>query len=328
MKIAYFADLSKEGGVERSIKFFSEKLDSGNNETYVICSQNGANYYKNMHLIHSFRSKVINFGCQDIGFPSLRDLKKIRDINPDVIHVQTPGTIGLLGIVTAKIIQKPIVMTYHTPLLDYFNSVHEQNKIDDSYFKFINSYIKWFYEKADEIIVASNPVKKSLSVSVNKRIRVIPNGLNLDEFKGVKAKKFKTPTVISNSRLSAEKRVDVIITEFARLLEKTNARLLITSDGPEKNKLIKLVKKLGIQKHVTFTGFIPRKTLLEYYKSSHVFVSASKVEGQGISILEAMALGCPVIAANDLGPTDFIVNEKNGLLFDSDEDLSDRKSVV
>ncbi|KKL49483.1 hypothetical protein LCGC14_2315050, partial [marine sediment metagenome] len=95
-----------------------------------------------------------------------------------------------------------------------------------------------------------------------------------------------------------------------------NFQLIIAGDGPEKENLIKLTKKLKITKKVIFLGFISHDKLNSLYNIGDVYVLTSEQEGLSLSLLEALATTVPVISTNIVGNPEVIIHKETGLLFE------------
>lgn len=108
-----------------------------------------------------------------------------------------------------------------------------------------------------------------------------------------------------------------LFVDIARLLigKKSNLRFVIVGDGPEREKIIKLVEKYNINKYFTFPGF--KRGLSDFYEDLDLYMNTSKHEGIPMSVLEAMAHGIPVVAPNVGGLREMIENGVDGFLVDS-----------
>ncbi len=144
-------------------------------------------------------------------------------------------------------------------------------------------------------------------------IDVIPNGVDLAFFDGIKVERSKRPRVIYIGRLIGYKHIDELLLAFSKL--SLDTELFIVGVGPERKNLEELAKRLGIAGRTTFTGFIDDKRKVELLKSSHVSVLPSTVEGFGIALVEAMAAGTPTISSNISALGEVAEGGKGGLLF-------------
>ena len=152
----------------------------------------------------------------------------------------------------------------------------------------------------------------------SNRISVIPNGVSLSDYDKIKAAKSKNPTICFMGRLTKNKRLEDLILAIGKLREEhKNLRCLIIGSGSEEANLKRLVKDLGLESCVDFTGFLKTHTLvLRKLRSSHLFCSPSVVEGFGITLVEAIAMGIPFVCS-DIAPFREISGGKGGLHFKS-----------
>lgn len=98
--------------------------------------------------------------------------------------------------------------------------------------------------------------------------------------------------------MAVEKRVEELIANFSS--EKTNHTLLLVGDGPQRQSLQQMVASLGLQKNVVFAGMQKKQEdIPSYYQLGSVFCSASTSEAQGLTYIEALASGLPVLCRAD-----------------------------
>jgi glycosyltransferase involved in cell wall biosynthesis len=153
---------------------------------------------------------------------------------------------------------------------------------------------------------------------------VIPTGIHLDEFRAGDGAKFRRehdiapaqPTLVTVSRLAAEKNIGFLL-EVARALLPEFPRLgfIIAGEGPDAANLKRRAHELGLREHVHFVGNLDRRTqLLDCYKAGDVFVFASPTETQGLVLLEAMALGVPIVSTAVMGTATVLKNVKSALV--------------
>ena len=115
------------------------------------------------------------------------------------------------------------------------------------------------------------------------------------------------------NRLNKVKRVDILINSLSVINKMYDAQLIIIGDGPEKETLKNLVKKLSIEDNVHFLGF--RDDVIQWMINSDIFVTASQVEGSPNSLIEAVCLGIPSIATDcPTGPKEILNNGDQGIL--------------
>ena len=319
MRIAMFTDTYEPqvNGVVTAIKSFEKVAKELGHEIFVVCpAVENHKFPRNVFACKSFTFKP--YPEYRGALPSPEVLEWIKRIDPDVIHVHTPASLGLLGLACARILNKPVVATYHTLLEDYFKIyflptiAKKSRRARYLSKKFIKKYTKFFFNQADCVIAPSLAIRKILEeCGVKKPVYVIPTGIDVHEFRKVRGISEKEKTVLWVGRLGKEKSLEVLLEAFAMVEERVkNARLVIVGDGPERDNLEKKARELGI--NARFTGYVKREELPKYYSGAWLLASPSTTETQGLTVLEAMACSCPVVVARALGFRDFVKHGKNG----------------
>ena len=329
MRIGIFSDtyIPQINGVSTSIEMLRKGLEKKGHKVYIVTVNPNS-------LKYSYDKKVLRIPGIPIGifdyrltsvYPA-RAIKKIKSWNLDVIHSQTEFAIGTFARIISKQFNIPLVHTYHTMYEDY---VHYITK---GYFKKtskkIVEYLTLFYcdSTATELIV---PTKKARDLfkdkyQVKRDVHIVPTGIEIEKYSKnyslEKINKLKEELNIKDDtvllfvgRLGLEKSVDFLIENHKNI----NAKLLIIGDGPERENLEKLVKKLKLNDKVIFTGKVPLKDIGMYYKLGDIFVTASTTETQGLTVIEALAASLPVVAINDESFIEPIKNDYNGYLFNN-----------
>ncbi|MCJ7443172.1 MAG: glycosyltransferase family 4 protein [Methanotrichaceae archaeon] len=144
-------------------------------------------------------------------------------------------------------------------------------------------------------IVVSEKTRRDLETIGVENIEVIPNGIDFYRIEQVKASE-KESDIIFIGRLVKHKNVDLLINAIALIRQRIPyVSAVIIGGGPEKERLKTIVKELGLEENVEFTGFVDDNDALALMKSSKVFVSPSAREGFGMAALEAKACGLPVV---------------------------------
>ena len=170
-------------------------------------------------------------------------------------------------------------------------------------------------KKVDAIITVSSKLKNIIKDNkICDKIYIVNNGVSLNQFK-YKEKDFESNSIISVSNLIETKGIDLNIKVVSKLKKKYNdIRYFIVGDGPERKKLMALVEKLELKDNVCFLGKLSHKDVSNILEKPYIFSLPSWDEGFGVSYIEAMASGNPVIGVLGEGINDVIVNGKNGFL--------------
>jgi glycosyltransferase involved in cell wall biosynthesis len=186
---------------------------------------------------------------------------------------------------------------------------------------------KMFFTRADHIQAISNYLAEwAKDMKAHCPISVIPNGVDYDffakdigeaELTALKTKLGKTSDdtfLVTTSRLVKKNAIGDIID--ALLLLPVSVKLLILGNGPDENDLKDQIRKLKLEERVQFRGYVSHNEIVPYLKVSDIFVRPSLSEGLGVSFLEAMAAGIPIIATPVGGIPDFLKNGETGLFCD------------
>ena len=327
MRIGIFSDtyIPQINGVSTSIEMLRKGLEKNGHKVYIVTVNPSGLKYKydeNVLRIPGVPIGIFDYRLTSV-YPALA-IKTIKSWNLDVIHSQTEFGIGTFARIISKQLNIPLVHTYHTMYEDYIHYITK------GYFKKTSKklveYLTLFYcdSTATELIV---PTKKTYDLfkekyKVKRNVHIIPTGIEIEKYSKNysldKINKLKKSLKINDEkvlifvgRLGLEKSVDFLIENH----KKINAKLLIIGDGPERTNLEKLVKKLKLNDKVIFTGKVALKDIGLYYKLGDIFVTSSKTETQGLTVIEALAASLPVVAINDESFIDPIKNDYNGYLF-------------
>ncbi len=310
--------------IEDITKFF---IDKGNEVTLFVPGRERFNIKqisKNLEIVelHSFNLRL--YEGYRIPIARLKNLKKIFEQKKfDLIHIHSPFTSGVIGIAVSRHYSIPIVGTYHTLLPEYFPYILKGNfqgilkKVGVYPAK---KYTKIIYSKLDCVIAPSNEIKKYIESCGVKNVVCIPNGVNINKIKKTKridiTKKYNFPKnsklLLFVGRMGFEKKINILL-ESMNYLENENVFLVLVGSGPYLKKYKKLAKKLKL-KNVKFLGYIKDEVLYSLYLNTDLFISPSDTETQGITFLEAMSMGLPVIGINRYGTKEIICDGFNGFL--------------
>jgi len=178
---------------------------------------------------------------------------------------------------------------------------------------------KLAYRNAAFCIAASSAVKEYFQSMGIKNITVIPNGIDIKRFEKLNRQEARNKldlndefVIITVARLERRKGLEFLIRALPEL--RFPFVCLLVGDGEEKGNLENLSEKLGVSDKVKFLGQINNKEIPGYLAAADCFVLPSLEEGFGIVILEAQAVGLPIIGTNIGGIKDIIEDGKTGLL--------------
>ncbi len=147
-----------------------------------------------------------------------------------------------------------------------------------------------------------------------KKMITVWNGIDLDRFAFHGPR--QEPIAISVARLSPEKDYATLFRALPQVIQyEPQFRLILVGDGSERLPLEKLADELGIRNHIEFLG--ERKDVSELLKTAGFFVSSSKTEGISLTLLEAMAVGLPIVTTRVGGNPEIVVEGETGKLVPS-----------
>lgn len=191
--------------------------------------------------------------------------------------------------------------------------------------------LKWIKE-CDHIFTLTKKMKdfaKGESID-NSRIHLMPNGIDASRIKVKDQDENKTiPVIGTMGRFVHKKGFDVFLESLSRLKEEgLQFRAIIGGHGGEEDYLKSIVKKIGLEHYVEFTGWVEDKA--DFFSKIDIFALPSRAEPFGIILLEAMASKVPIIATKCNGPSEIIEDGRDGILIDIDspEQLADAITVL
>jgi glycosyltransferase involved in cell wall biosynthesis len=183
----------------------------------------------------------------------------------------------------------------------------------------------------DALVVPSRAMLETLrGYGVETEARIIPTGLDLEHFSRGDGRRFRArrgipmerPVLVHIGRVAHEKNIDFLLHMLVRVREAVPGILLvIAGEGPARHRLESLGARLGLERNTRFIDYLDRDgELLDCYRAGDAFVFASRTETQGLVLLEAMALGVPVVSTAVMGTRDILEAERGALVAEEDLD--------
>jgi len=218
----------------------------------------------------------------------------------DYVTAQDPFEAGIVAFVIAKVFKLKLQLQLHTDCFDPYFRRHSVLNF------FRVPLAKLLLPRADSIRVVSERIKNSLTTLyplLSTRIHILPifvdtkvetTGKTLDLRK--KYPEFQKIVLIV-ARLEREKNLTLALTSFQKMLRlQSGIGLVIVGRGKEESWLREYARHLGVTESVRFLGFVDNPTPL--YQSADLFLVTSFYEGYGMTIIEALAQGCPVVSTD------------------------------
>ncbi len=320
-------------GVVTSIINLENALRKRGHEVKILCpSENLQNSVDgDVHRIGSVSVDKLYSGARAAIFMQKKNLQSIIDWKPDIIHSQTEFTAYIMAKKIAYAVGCPIIHTYHTVYEDYTHYFSPSPKIGKAFAMHATRFIVNGVRAA---VVPSRKIKNLLrGYDIRKPICIVPTGLDIARFLDspepeiiVQMKdKLGIPlhhkVLVTVGRAAKEKNTDELIQYFKRLGLK-NTTLLIVGGGPYLEKLRELAQRLKITEKVKFTGMVDPQDIPAYYHLGDVFLNASQSETQGLTYVEALASGLPMLCRKDECLDEVLYNGKNGYQYTSFNEFS------
>ncbi len=314
---------------------FAERLAAGlqgrNHEVHVIAPSTNKRYgvYREVHagvpiVVHRLKSypvpqhKFLRY-ISPFGLRS-RLVKLIKNIAPDVIHIQSHLMVGRFLTKVARELDIRLVATNHTMP----ENLVRYSMLVPKLFERLAMRIVW--ADTGNIVgrasVVTTPTRKAAEI-LNRAtgiagIYAISCGIDSRPFASANPVSNQRPRALFLGRLDYEKNVHILSEALSKLPSSSDAVLEIVGDGSERESLESWAQECGAANRVFFSGSIPDSELAAAYARASVFVMPSIAELQSIATMEAMASGRPVLAANAAALPHLVHDGENGFLFEPD----------
>ncbi len=320
MRIALFTEtfLPKVDGIVTRLRHTVEHLQRSGDQVLVVSPDGGLTEYKGARI----------YGVSGFPLPLYPELKlalprpsigvALEEFQPDLIHVVNPAVLGLAGLYYAKMMQVPLVASYHTHLPQYLYH-YGLGMLEGVMWELI----KASHNQAQLNLCTSTAMVQQLREHGIERLDLWQRGVDTETFHPDLASEEmrshlsqghpKSPLLLYVGRLGAEKEIERIKPVLEAI---PDARLALVGDGPNRSVLEKHFA--GTPTH--FVGYLTGKELGSAFACADAFVFPSRTETLGLVLLEAMAAGCPVVAARSGGIPDIVTDGVNGYLFDPAEE--------
>lgn len=235
----------------------------------------------------------------------------------DVIHVSTPGPVGLCGMLAAKMLRVPLVGTYHTDFPAYADKLTSDHRVANG----TRTYIEWFYKQLAAVFSRSRAYELSLrELGVEgERIEALSPGVDNEKFSpahrderiwgtlGVKEKR----RLLYCGRVSIEKNLEMLAEVIESVCaRRTDAALVIVGEGPHMAAMKARLGKLPVY----FVGARADAELAAIYASSDLLVFPSMTDTLGQVVLEAQASGLPALVSTRGGPRELVEHQGSGMV--------------
>ncbi|MCX7893532.1 MAG: glycosyltransferase [Burkholderiales bacterium] len=333
MRILHVSDVyfPRVNGVSTSIRTFRAELERLGHESALVAPRYPVGDTDEPG-VHRIDSRYLPLDPEDraMRWRPLRALA--RELAPrrfDLVHVQTPFLAHYAGLAFARAWDVPAVATYHTLFEEYlFHYVPFAPRA--AMRALARRFSRGQCNALDAVVAPSGPMRDALRrYGVTAPIEVIPTGLRPEELTGGDGARFRSrygippsrPLLAFVGRVAFEKNIDFLLRMLLQVRrEIPDVLLVVTGEGPAESRLKRLATALELDANVRFLGYLDRgSALLDCYRAADAFVFASRTETQGLVLLEAMALGTPVVALAVMGTADILREGRGALIAPDDE---------
>ncbi|HDY69792.1 MAG TPA: glycosyltransferase [Actinobacteria bacterium] len=261
---------------------------------------------------------LADFGDLTLAVPPMPELLRYcEEQSFDIIHAATPGPMGLAALLASRVLQVPLVCSFHTDVPRCIGSL-TSDKLNE---EIAWTYTRWFYGHSDLTLVPSAFSSMDLAAHGldHRKMAVLYQGVDCDRFSPAFAsrrwRKRLAPAegkkiILYVGRLSGEKDLRFLAQSYRQMAaSRTDVHLALVGDGPQRTELEDLLGDSA-----TFTGWLEGNELAAAYASADLFVFPSSVDTSGQVILEAQAAGLPVVLSSEGGARENIDPGVNGLV--------------
>jgi glycosyltransferase involved in cell wall biosynthesis len=322
-KVLWFTDtLTDLNGVSMTLREIARTGQAAGMDLKIVaCLGDGPGKLTVPNVVNlpaNFEFRIPSYESYTLRVPALlRTLDIIQREEPEMVIISTPGPLGLLGLLVARIFSVRSVGVYHTDFALQAKAIIK----DESIVGLLESYTRWFYTAVDEVRVPTREYVRILSERGldPAKMKVFGRGLDTDRFAprddgwpdlanrwGVR----DGINLLYVGRISEDKNLDFLIEVYkAAAKPLPGLNLIIVGDGPY---LEALKAKAGALPRVVFTGRLSYDELPRVYSQADLFVFPSTTDTFGMAVLEAQACGLPALVSDAGGPQELVVHGRTG----------------
>jgi glycosyltransferase involved in cell wall biosynthesis len=331
MRVSLFTDtLGDINGVSRFIQNVAQRAHETGRDLQVITSTrmtvpDAPNIYNFKPI---FTGTMPGYSTLEAVLPPILPiLRHIDQHQPDAIHISTPGAVGMVGYLAAKMLRVPVLGVYHTDFPAYIDHL-----FDDEAFTFACSrFMRFFYAPFRAIFTRSDDYVQSLERLGIERGRVLhlKPGIEVQKFHtrfadreswrtyGLDPKRAK---VLYIGRVSVEKNLPLLSSVWKQTSKRLRehgleADLIVVGDGPFRPQMERELKGCN----ASFLGFRHGDELSRLYASSDLFVFPSTTDTLGQVVMESQASGLPVLVSDQGGPKEVVREGETGFVLSASD---------
>jgi glycosyltransferase involved in cell wall biosynthesis len=320
MRIAIFTEtfVPAVNGVVTRLGHTVSRLVARGDQVLLVVPDGGIREFRHAQVIGVPVIPLPMYPDIGIALPHPDVWRKVETFAPDVIHVVNPVVLGASGVQIARSTGTPLVASFHTHLPRYLGH-YALGFLEPLAW----DWLRTLHNQAVINLCVSRPIADELIAKGFERVRVAwRGGVDVELFNPGRASDQmrmrlggdgKGPLLLYVGRMSAEKGLERLRGPLDAM---PNSRLAMVGDGPHRPAL----ERHFDGSRVRFLGRLQGEELAAAYASADVFLFPSETDTFGLVVLEALASGCPVVAARAGGVSDILRDGKDGLLFDPNDE--------
>ena len=321
MRILFVSDVyfPRVNGVSTSINTFTRALEQLGHEVHLI-APNYVEHQPGNPCITRIPARRVPMDPED-RFMSRRETLRQGELLHaqapfDIVHIHTPFVAHYAGVALARRWGVPCVETYHTFFEEYL--FHYVPLVPKAWMRAAaRRFSRAQCNDVDAVVVPSTAMRDVLlRYGIHARMDIIPTGMELERLRGGDGARFRQQHAISSDRpvmlhvgrVAFEKNIEFLLTVVERVRRAIpHVLFIIAGEGPARRSLELKAQQLGLRNNTRFIGYMDREYgLLDCYRAANCKVFASRTETQGLVLLEAMALGVPVVSTAVMGTIDVL----------------------
>lgn len=343
MRVSLFTDtLGDVNGVCRFIQNVAAQANNTGRDLQVItCTQFPTPKWDNIFNFEPvFATKMPKYETLEVVLPPL--MKMLRHVDrhqPDVIHISTPGPVGMIGFLAAKMLRVPVLGVYHTDFPAYVDHLFD----DHAYTYACSAFMRFFYKPFRSVFTRSDDYAqslRSLGIAGEKIVKLMP-GFETRRFntsyrdtniwRRLEASPGAAPAPLTGlgrdsvkvlyvGRVSIEKNLPMLVEVWKQVHERCRAQglaadLVVVGDGPYRPRM----QELLVGKNVHFLGFRHGDELSSIYATADLFAFPSVTDTLGQVVMESQASGMPVLVTDQGGPKEVVTHGETGYVLPADD---------
>ncbi|PHQ40807.1 hypothetical protein Z052_18220 [Halorubrum sp. C191] len=300
------------GGAENVIWELGQHLAQNGWDVHYLCPDGDAPSRENIH--HWPISTPNTFFAEKVGFfvkSPIKFINILKKIDPDIVYDNSSPIPYIYAYATSKKTVTKVHAVYGMKAFSNKDNIITKigTIIGEQLYRVLDG---------DKILAVSKSTRSELQSVVNRspdKIHLVENGIKTEEYE---YNYNPNGDILCLCALTPRKNISTLLKSWKQIQARGNIsrKLIIAGDGPCRTELEREAEELDLE-NISFRGYVEEGEKKELMKNAHIYVLPTKMEGFGLSNLEAMASGCITITSDTLGVRDYMIDGENGHLIES-----------